>query len=128
MVIFIFQISTWKRDFVYDKERPLGGQLHREGLHGRHPASQEVHLHREPILHGVGLRLARRSGRPLLQRHPNGDHGENLREHHHRKKVGWVRLGEVRWRDVTWRDVTWRDVTWRDVTGGEGRCWWGEIR
>jgi hypothetical protein len=49
-----------------------------------------------------------------------------LREHHHRKKVGWVRLGEVRWRDVTWRDVTWRDgrggevlVRWDKVSLGE---------
>ena len=87
-VLCVLQVSIGERDFVHDEEGPLRGQLDRPRLHGRHPTGEEVHLRRESVLHGIGVRVARRPGRPLLQRHPHGDHAEDLREHRRRKEVG----------------------------------------
>ena len=87
-MLCVLQVSIGERDFVHDEEGPLRGQLDRPRLHGRHPTGEEVHLRRESVLHGIGVRVARRPGRPLLQRHPHGDHAEDLREHRRRKEVG----------------------------------------
>ena len=89
-MLCVLQVSVGERDLVHDEEGALRGQLDRPRLHGRHPAGQEVHLRGEPVLHGVGLRLARRPGRPLLQRRTHGDHAEDLREHRRRAEVALI--------------------------------------
>ncbi len=81
IVVMNYQVSAGERDELYNEKRPLCGEFDCTCLHRGHQASQEIHLHREPILHGVGLRLAGRPGRPLLQRHTHGDNTEDLRKH-----------------------------------------------
>ena len=44
------------------------------------------------VLHGLRVRVARRPGRALLQRRPDGDHAEDLREHQRGKEVRGLSL------------------------------------
>ena len=61
------------------------------------------------VLHGVGLRVAGRPGRALLQRRADGDHRADLRKHRGRKKV-------------TGRKIIFRNF-WNSFGGSIKLCW-----